>query len=118
MEPWKSFIVECEALRNIKHRNLFKVLTVCSGVDLQGNDFKALVYEFMANGSLEDWLHSKDSTLVETKSLNLLQRLNIAIDIVYAVAYHHLHHEISIIDIRFWGCSLCFPKILGFKRRL
>ena len=29
----KSFIAECEALRNIRHRNLVKVLTICSGVD-------------------------------------------------------------------------------------
>ncbi|KAL7229135.1 hypothetical protein ACSBR2_007771 [Camellia fascicularis] len=33
----KSFIAECEALRNIKHRNLVKVLTTCSGVDYQGD---------------------------------------------------------------------------------
>ena len=50
----KSFISECEALRNIKHRNLVKVLTACSAVDYQGNDFKALVYELMVNGSLEE----------------------------------------------------------------
>ncbi|KAL7229119.1 hypothetical protein ACSBR2_007755 [Camellia fascicularis] len=31
----KSFIAECKALRNIKHRNLVKVLTACSGVDYQ-----------------------------------------------------------------------------------
>uniref|UniRef100_A0A2C9V6P2 Protein kinase domain-containing protein n=1 Tax=Manihot esculenta TaxID=3983 RepID=A0A2C9V6P2_MANES len=49
----KSFIAECEALRNIRHRNVVKVLTACSGVDYQGNDFKALVYDFMANGSLK-----------------------------------------------------------------
>ncbi|KAL2471692.1 putative LRR receptor-like serine/threonine-protein kinase [Abeliophyllum distichum] len=94
----KSFIAECEALRNIRHRNLVKVLTACSGVDLQGNDFKALVYEFMANGNLEDWLHTKDSSNgEEIKSLNLLQRLNIAIEIAYAVAYLHLHCETPII---------------------
>ncbi|KAB2626920.1 LRR receptor-like serine/threonine-protein kinase [Pyrus ussuriensis x Pyrus communis] len=29
----KSFIAECEALRNIRHRNLMKVLSVCSGID-------------------------------------------------------------------------------------
>ena len=45
----KSFIAECEALRNIRHRNLVKVLSACSGVDYQGNDFKALVYEYMVN---------------------------------------------------------------------
>jgi serine/threonine protein kinase len=53
----KSFLAECEASRNIRHQNLVKILTICSGVDYHGNDFKALVYEFMVNGSLEDWLH-------------------------------------------------------------
>ncbi|XP_022764256.1 LRR receptor-like serine/threonine-protein kinase EFR [Durio zibethinus] len=53
----RSFLAECEALKNIRHRNLVKVLTAISGVDYQGNDFKALVYEFIENGSLEDWLH-------------------------------------------------------------
>ena len=56
-EASKSFLAECEALRNIRHQNLVKVVTACSGVDYQGNDFKALVYEFMANGNLEEWLH-------------------------------------------------------------
>ena len=41
----KSFIAECEALRNIRHRNLVKILSACSGVDYRGNDFKAPVYE-------------------------------------------------------------------------
>lgn len=54
---FKSFIAECNALRNIRHRNLVKVLTACSGVDYQGNNFKALVYELMPIGSLEDWFH-------------------------------------------------------------
>ena len=53
----KSFMAECEALRNIRHRNLVKIKTACSSSDFQGNDFKALVYEFMHNGSLESWLH-------------------------------------------------------------
>ncbi|XVF83982.1 hypothetical protein PTKIN_Ptkin16aG0538300 [Pterospermum kingtungense] len=53
----RSFLAECAASRNVRHRNLVKILTTCSGVDYNGNDFKALVYKFMANGSLEDWLH-------------------------------------------------------------
>ncbi|KAL7233999.1 hypothetical protein ACSBR1_017575 [Camellia fascicularis] len=56
-----SFFAECEALRHIKHQNLVKILTACSSVDYHGNDFKALVYEFMVNGSLEDWLHENEN---------------------------------------------------------
>ncbi|CBI30405.3 unnamed protein product, partial [Vitis vinifera] len=79
----KSFKAECEALRNIRHRNLVKVLTTCSSVDYQGNDFKALVYEFMPNGSLENWLHpvpTPDEINDVLRILSLPQRLNIAID--------------------------------------
>ncbi|KAH6820196.1 hypothetical protein C2S53_003432 [Perilla frutescens var. hirtella] len=96
----KSFLAECEALRNIRHRNLVKVLTACSGVDLQGNDFKALVYDFMPNGSLDDWLHqnsNQDHTQGRTGKLSLVQRLNIAIDIACAVDYLHQHCGTPII---------------------
>ncbi|XP_059291107.1 probable LRR receptor-like serine/threonine-protein kinase At3g47570 [Lycium ferocissimum] len=98
----KSFMAECEVLRNIRHRNLVKVLTACSGIDYQGNDFKALVYEFMVNGSLEDWLHlgpldEDTSQVAETKRLNILQRLNIAIDVASAVDYLHHNCETPIV---------------------
>ncbi|XP_039162986.1 putative receptor-like protein kinase At3g47110 [Eucalyptus grandis] len=93
----KSFIVECEALKNIKHRNLLKILTVCSGSDYQGNDFKALVYEFMDNGSLEQWLHSYATSShgnMLSKKLNIIWRINIAIDVASALDY--LHHQCHI----------------------
>ncbi|KAL2454502.1 putative LRR receptor-like serine/threonine-protein kinase [Abeliophyllum distichum] len=95
----KSFLVECETFKNIKHRNLVKVLTACSGFDNRGNDFKALVYEFMDNGSLDQWLHSNDE---ESKKLNFLQRLNIAIDIASALDYlhHHCHKTIIHCDLK------------------
>ncbi|OAY39672.1 hypothetical protein MANES_10G113800v8 [Manihot esculenta] len=85
----KTFIAECEALRNIRHRNLVKVITACSGVDYQGNDFKALVYNFMVNGSLEDWLHPILGLEEVPRSLNIVQRLSIAIDIACALEYLH-----------------------------
>ncbi|KAM5555388.1 putative LRR receptor-like serine/threonine-protein kinase [Rosa sericea] len=96
----KSFISECEALRNIRHRNLVKILTACSSIDFNGNDFKALVYEFMDNGSLEDWLHPSTGTeeLTEApKSLNLVQRVDIAIDVASALDYLHNHCETPIV---------------------
>ncbi|XP_076948495.1 uncharacterized protein LOC143620751 [Bidens hawaiensis] len=80
----KSFMAECEALRNIRHRNLLKVITSCSSIDFQGNDFKALVYEFMPNGSLESCLYSIDH------KLDLVQRINIIKDVACALDYLHL----------------------------
>ncbi|XP_006351028.1 probable LRR receptor-like serine/threonine-protein kinase At3g47570 [Solanum tuberosum] len=87
----KSFIAECEVLKNLRHRNLVKLVTACSGTDFQGNDFKALIYEFMVNGSLDDWLHSfsNDGSL-HVRYLDLYQRVNIASDIAFALDY--LHH--------------------------
>ncbi|KAK1373378.1 hypothetical protein POM88_029571 [Heracleum sosnowskyi] len=74
----KSFIAECEVLRNTRHRNFVKVLTACSSIDFQTNEFKALVYEFMPNGSLESWLHNRtrpEEASNEPRTLNLFQLL-------------------------------------------
>ncbi|PWA43970.1 protein kinase-like domain-containing protein [Artemisia annua] len=89
----KSFIAECEAWRNIRHRNLLKIITSCSSTDFQGNDFKALVYEFMPNGSVHDWLHSS----AYTSKLNLLQRINILRDVATALDYLHNRCQTTIV---------------------
>ncbi|TYG71945.1 hypothetical protein ES288_D05G440000v1 [Gossypium darwinii] len=95
----RSFLAECEALKNIRRRNLVKILTVISGFDYQGNDFKALIYEFMANGSLENWLHPSVgmNELETTRNLSFYQRVNVAIDVAHALEYLHHHCETSII---------------------
>ncbi|ONK59332.1 uncharacterized protein A4U43_C08F5350 [Asparagus officinalis] len=57
----------------------------------QRNDFKAVFFEFMANHSLDDWLHPKEDKEGELKKLNLMQRMNIAVDVASALDYlHHL----------------------------
>ncbi|KAJ9167169.1 hypothetical protein P3X46_021839 [Hevea brasiliensis] len=88
-----SFMSECQALRTIRHRNLLKLLSVCSSIDFEGNDFKALIYEFMVNGSLEKWLHAhdvgEDGQEGESGNLKLIDRLNIATDIATAIEYLH-----------------------------
>ncbi|GJU41218.1 kinase-like domain-containing protein [Tanacetum coccineum] len=89
----KSFLAECEAWRNIRHRNLLKIITSCSSTDFQGNDFKALVYEFMSNGSVHDWLHSS----ANTSKLNLLQRINILRDVATALDYLHNRCQTTIV---------------------
>ncbi|KAK2633142.1 hypothetical protein EUGRSUZ_L00475 [Eucalyptus grandis] len=93
----KSFIAKCEVLRRIQHRNLVKVLTACSGFDFNGNVFKALVYEFMSNGSLDEWLHPIASQYTERNKLSLLERVNIAIDVACALDYLHHHYEMPIV---------------------
>ncbi|KAM7515144.1 hypothetical protein LguiA_004727 [Lonicera macranthoides] len=78
-EAFKSFDVECEVLRNVRHRNLTKLVSSCSNPD-----FFALVLVYMPNGSLEKWLHSHNYCLI------ILEPLNIMIDVVSALEY--LHH--------------------------
>ncbi|XP_039047050.1 probable LRR receptor-like serine/threonine-protein kinase At3g47570 [Hibiscus syriacus] len=111
----RSFLVECEVLKNIRHRNLVKVLTSVSSVDYQGNDFKALVYEFMENGSLENWLHpSIDVNESETTSkMSFLQRVNVVIDVAHALDYLHNGCETSIIH-----CDLKPSNILLDKEMI
>ncbi|KAK2635625.1 hypothetical protein Ddye_030417 [Dipteronia dyeriana] len=92
----KSFMAECKVLKNIRHRNLVRVITSCTSIDFQGNEFKAIVYEFMEKGNLEQWLHLDSVPLIEegqleTQNLSLLQRISIAIDVASAVDY--LHHQ-------------------------
>ncbi|CAL5066254.1 unnamed protein product [Urochloa decumbens] len=84
-----SFEVECEAMRRIRHRRLIKIITCCSSTDLQGQEFKALVFEFMPNGSLDVWLHPKLHKFTTSNTLSLGQRLDIAADIIAAVEYLH-----------------------------
>ncbi|XP_058212378.1 probable LRR receptor-like serine/threonine-protein kinase At3g47570 isoform X2 [Rhododendron vialii] len=96
----KSFMAECEALRNIRHRNLVSIITSCSSMDFQGNEFKALVYEFMPNGSLDNWLHpipEASNGEREFVGLDLLQRIEIAIDVACALNYLHYQCERPII---------------------
>ncbi|XP_010426163.1 PREDICTED: probable LRR receptor-like serine/threonine-protein kinase At3g47570 [Camelina sativa] len=92
----KSFVAECESLKDVRHRNLVKLLTACASIDFQGNEFRALIYEFMPNGSLDMWLHPEEVEEIRrpSRTLTLLERLNIAIDVVTVLDYLHVHcHE-------------------------
>ncbi|KAL3735375.1 hypothetical protein ACJRO7_024499 [Eucalyptus globulus] len=81
----RSFVSECRTLGAIRHRNLVKILNVCSSVDYHGNDFKALLYEYMGNE--EDVEHEHEHG--KPRHLGLMQRLDIAIDIASAIEYLH-----------------------------
>ncbi|XP_070052458.1 probable LRR receptor-like serine/threonine-protein kinase At3g47570 isoform X2 [Nicotiana tomentosiformis] len=83
---FKSFDTECEILRNLRHRNLTKVITSCSNLD-----FKALVLEYMPNGTLDQWLYSHNLFL------NLLDRLDIMIDVASAMDYLHNGYSTRVV---------------------
>ncbi|XVF68959.1 hypothetical protein PTKIN_Ptkin11bG0042600 [Pterospermum kingtungense] len=99
----KSFLTECKTLRNIRHRNLVKIISACSSIDFQGNPFKALIYEFMPNGSLDRWLHEPSTGANDIPNggpkifLSFHQRLNIAIDVASALDYLHHHCEVPVV---------------------
>ncbi|KAH7568757.1 hypothetical protein JRO89_XS06G0045300 [Xanthoceras sorbifolium] len=82
----KSFDDECEVMSKIYHRNLVKIVRCCSNWD-----FKALVLEYMPNGSLEKWLYSHNYFL------DILQRLNIMIDVASALEYLHHGYRTPIV---------------------
>lgn len=81
-EALRSFDRECEVLRNLRHRNLTKVICSCTN-----NSFKALVLEYMPNGSLESWLYGHDGFL------DFMQRVDGMIGVASALEY--LHHGYS-----------------------
>ncbi|KAK3231278.1 hypothetical protein Dsin_003159 [Dipteronia sinensis] len=87
---WNSFSAECEALKNVRHRNIVKLITSCSSIDNKGVEFLALVYEFMSNGSLDDWIEGRRRHSTG-EPFGFMERLNVAIDIASAVEY--LHHD-------------------------
>ncbi|XP_050123818.1 probable LRR receptor-like serine/threonine-protein kinase At3g47570 [Malus sylvestris] len=90
---WKSFLAECEALRNVRHRNLVKLITSCSRVDFKNMEFLALIYEYLSNGSLEDWIKGNKKK-ADGDGLNILERLNVAIDVACGLDY--LHHDCEV----------------------
>nr|XP_023902090.1 receptor kinase-like protein Xa21 [Quercus suber] len=83
---FRSFDVECKVLRAIRHRNLVKVISTCSNLD-----FRALVLQYMSNGNLEKWLYSHNYCL------NLVQRVNIMVEVAFALEYLHNGQATSVV---------------------
>ncbi|KAK9229854.1 hypothetical protein WN944_022820 [Citrus x changshan-huyou] len=85
-EAFKSFDIECDMMKRIRHRNLIKIISSCSN-----DDFKALILEYMPHGSLEKCLYSSNYIL------DIFQRLNIMIDVASALEYLHFGYSVPII---------------------
>ncbi|ESQ54291.1 hypothetical protein EUTSA_v10026923mg [Eutrema salsugineum] len=76
----KQFQVEAELLLTVHHRNLASFVGYCDD-----DRSMALIYEYMANGNLQDYLSSENA-----EDLSWEKRLHIAIDSAQGLEY--LHH--------------------------
>ncbi|XP_028086205.1 probable LRR receptor-like serine/threonine-protein kinase At3g47570 [Camellia sinensis] len=90
-----------QSTKSYKAPKSIKNLSVCSSVDFHGNEFKALVYEFMANGNLCKCLHQvgvgDHRQLEEPRNFKLLKRLDISVDVTSALECLHCGCESTII---------------------
>ncbi|GFY97124.1 FLG22-induced receptor-like kinase 1 [Actinidia rufa] len=92
----EQFWTEAELLTTIHHRNLASLIGYC---DEASNT--ALVYEYMANGNLQECLLDKNRAVLTWE-----QRLQIAVDAAHALEYLHngckppiIHRDIKTANI-------------------
>ena len=84
-----SFRRECQILRKTRHRNLIKIITICSKPE-----FKALVLPLMPNGSLERHLYPSNGL---SQKLDLVQLVRICSDVAEGMAYLHHYSPVRVV---------------------
>jgi serine/threonine protein kinase len=82
----KEFIAEIVSIGRIRHRNLVQLLGYC-----RRKDELILVYDYMANGSLDKYLHSEEDDDPAIMTLDWAQRFRIIKGV--ASGLHFLHER-------------------------
>ncbi|CAA2963683.1 probable receptor kinase At5g18500 [Olea europaea subsp. europaea] len=85
----KEFRVEVEAIGHVRHKNLVRLLGYC----IEGTH-RALVYEYVNNGNLEQWLHGAMSL---HGYLTWEARMKILLGTAKALAYLHDSIEPKVV---------------------
>ncbi|CAO2208065.1 unnamed protein product [Urochloa humidicola] len=85
----KEFRVEVEAIGHVRHKNLVRLLGYC----VEGTQ-RMLVYEYVNNGNLEQWLHGAMS---QHGSLTWEARIKILLGTAKALAYLHEAIEPKVV---------------------
>lgn len=91
MQGHKEWVTEVNLLGVVKHPNLVKLVGYCAEDDERGIQ-RLLVYELMANKSLEDHLLSRVSP-----SIPWALRLKIAQDAARGLAFLHEEMEFQVV---------------------
>ncbi|KAF6154954.1 hypothetical protein GIB67_018391 [Kingdonia uniflora] len=94
----KEFRIEVEAIGHVRHKNLVRLLGYCvEGTHrcsrIKGVD-RMLVYEYVSNGNLEDWLHG---AMRQHGFLTWEARIKIILGTAKALAYLHEAIEPKVI---------------------
>ncbi|KAG6419407.1 hypothetical protein SASPL_121629 [Salvia splendens] len=85
----KEFRVEVEAIGHVRHKNLVRLLGYCiEGVQ------RMLVYEYVNNGNLEQWLHG---AMRQQGSLTWEARMKVLLGTAKALAYLHEAIEPKVV---------------------
>ncbi|PWA84954.1 protein kinase-like domain-containing protein (mitochondrion) [Artemisia annua] len=85
----KEFRVEVEAIGHVRHKNLVRLLGYC----IEGTH-RMLVYEYVDNGNLEQWLHGDTR---ECGSLTWEARMKVLLGIAKALSYLHEAIEPKVV---------------------
>ncbi|KAL3651823.1 hypothetical protein CASFOL_004825 [Castilleja foliolosa] len=117
----KEFKVEVEAIGKVKHKNLVGLIGYCA----EGAQ-RSLVYEYMDNGNLEQWLHGDVGPV---SPLTWEIRMKIAIGTARGLAYLHeglepkvVHRDVKSSNIlldRKWNARVSdfgLAKLLGSEK--
>ncbi|KAG0501626.1 hypothetical protein HPP92_001698 [Vanilla planifolia] len=85
----KEFRVEVEAIGHVRHKNLVRLLGYC----VEGTQ-RMLVYEYVNNGNLEQWLHG---AMRQSGFLSWEARVKILLGTAKALAYLHEAIEPKVV---------------------
>ncbi|KAK4262305.1 hypothetical protein QN277_027884 [Acacia crassicarpa] len=85
----KEFKVEVEAIGRVRHKNLVRLLGYCAE-----GAHRMLVYEYVDNGNLEQWLHGD---VGPCSPLNWEIRMNIILGTAKGLAYLHEGLEPKVV---------------------
>nr|AMH40475.1 G-type lectin-domain containing receptor kinase 3 [Pohlia nutans] len=97
----QGFLAEASSISQIRHRNLMQLKGWC----IEDGTF-LLVYDFMPNGSLDQWLYSGRGRRQDRKELSWTLRYSILTGVAAALAYLHedwqqcvLHRDIKSSNV-------------------